>query len=96
MKLNNTSRLTSALLLLFPLTLLTGCATQQKPQVEYRTIKQPVVSLPAELISPIDVPSVPNAMTFGNSVALNAELFGLLGQCNIDRAGIRQIEAPRQ
>nr|WP_257788815.1 hypothetical protein [Pantoea alhagi] len=31
-------------------------------------------------------------MTFGDSVSLNAELYGLLGQCNIDRAGIRKIE----
>lgn len=95
MKLNVTLRRTSALLLLFPLMLLTGCGTQQKPQVEYRTIKQPQLSLPAELTSQIDVPEVPADMTFGDSVSLNAELYGLLGQCNIDRSGIRQIETTR-
>ncbi|WP_419715068.1 Rz1-like lysis system protein LysC [Duffyella gerundensis] len=72
--------------------LLTGCETLQKPQVEYRTIKQPSLPIPAELTSPIDVPAIPEAVTFGDSVALNAELYGLLGQCNIDRAGVRQIE----
>ncbi|TKK33203.1 peptidase [Pantoea agglomerans] len=81
------------LLLLFPLMLLTGCATQQKPLVEYRTVKQPQLSLPAELTSQIDVPAPSQDMTFGDSVSLNAELYGALGQCNIDRAAIRQIES---
>ncbi|WP_456119822.1 Rz1-like lysis system protein LysC [Winslowiella arboricola] len=75
--------------------LLTGCAPQQKPQVEYRTIKQPQLKLPAELTSQINVPEVPDPLTFGDSVSLNAELFGLLWQCNIDRAGISKIEASR-
>ncbi|WP_423212739.1 Rz1-like lysis system protein LysC [Pantoea agglomerans] len=76
--------------------LLTGCETQQNPLVEYRTIKQPQLGLPAELISPIDVPAPSQDMKFGDSVALNAELYGLLGQCNIDRAGIRKIEQNRK
>ncbi|WP_422662158.1 Rz1-like lysis system protein LysC [Pantoea vagans] len=73
--------------------LLTGCATQQKPLVEYRTVKQTQLSLPAELISQIDVPAPSQDMTFGDSVSLNAELYGALGQCNIDRAAIRRIES---
>jgi len=32
-------------------------------------------------------------MTFGDSVALNAELYGVLAQCNIDRAAIRRIKS---
>ncbi|WP_425281187.1 Rz1-like lysis system protein LysC [Pantoea anthophila] len=75
--------------------LLTGCGTQQKPLVEYRTIKQPQLNLPAELTSQIDVPAPPDPMTFGDSVSLNAELYGALGQCNIDRAAIRRIESSR-
>ncbi|WP_458258857.1 Rz1-like lysis system protein LysC [Pantoea agglomerans] len=75
--------------------LLTGCATQQKPLVEYRTVKQPQLNLPAELTSQIDVPSPSQDMTFGDSVSLNAELYGALGQCNIDRAAIRKIESTR-
>ncbi len=86
---------TSALSLLLTVTLLTGCAKQQNPQVEYRTIKNPQVSLPAELTSPIDVPSVPESLTFGESVELNAELYGALGQCNIDRAAIKELEKSR-
>jgi hypothetical protein len=35
-------------------------------------------------------------MTFGDSVQLSAQLYGLVGQCNIDRAAIRQIEESRQ
>jgi len=95
MKLSVTLRRTSVLLLLFPLMLLTGCATQQKPLVEYRTTKQPQLSLPAELTSQIDVPAPSQDMTFGDSVSLNAELYGALGQCNIDRAAIRKIESTR-
>lgn len=87
---------TSVLLLLSPLMLLTGCVTQQKPLVEYRTISQPQISLPAELTSRIDAPEPPDGMTFGDSVQLSAQLYGLVGQCNIDRAAIRQIEESRQ
>ncbi|CAX60719.1 Putative Rz1 lytic protein, probable fragment [Erwinia billingiae Eb661] len=39
---------------------------------------------------------MPEGITFGDSVSLNAELFGLLGQCNIDRAGLRKIESIRE
>ncbi|WP_288431313.1 peptidase, partial [uncultured Pantoea sp.] len=85
----------SALLLLFPLMLLTGCGVQQKPQVEYRTISQPRLNLPAELTNPIEAPAPPDPMTFGDSVSLNAELYGVMAQCNIDRAAIRQIESSR-
>ena len=88
-------RRTSALSLLLTAMLLTGCAKPQNPQVEYRAIKSPQISLPAELTSPIDVPSVPETLTFGESVELNAELYGVIGQCNIDRAAIRQIEISR-
>ena len=95
MKSSAICRRTSALSLLLTATLLTGCAKPQNPQVEYRAIKSPQISLPAELTSPIDVPSVPETLTFGESVELNAELYGVLGQCNIDRAAIRKIEISR-
>ena len=93
MKLSVTLRRISVLLLLYPLMLLTGCGTQQTPLVEYRTVKQPRLNLPAELTTPIDVPAVPDQMSFGDSVGLNAELYGALGQCNIDRAAVRRIES---
>ncbi|MEY8769006.1 rz1 lytic protein [Erwinia sp. ACCC 02193] len=47
------------------------------------------------MTSQIDVPPVPENMTFGQAVELSAELYGLLGQANIDRAAIRQIESSR-
>ncbi|WP_428984681.1 Rz1-like lysis system protein LysC [Pantoea agglomerans] len=71
--------------------LLTGCVTQHKPLVEYRTLKQPQLSLPAELTSQIDVPAPPEKMTFGDSVSLNAELYGIAERCNIDREAIRKL-----
>ncbi|WP_422662128.1 Rz1-like lysis system protein LysC [Pantoea sp. UBA3896] len=73
--------------------LLTGCGMQQKQLVEYRTVKQPRLNLPAELTSQIDVPVPSQDMTFGDSVSLNAELYGALGHCNIDRAAIRKLES---
>ncbi len=56
-------------------------------------MNQPKVPLPADLTSPIVVPQPPVPMMFGDSVSLNAELYGALGQCNIDRAAIRRIES---
>jgi len=51
-----------------------------------------MLNLPAELTRPIDVPVPSEQMTFGDSVSLNADLYGALGQCNIDRAAIRKLE----
>ncbi|WP_420916410.1 Rz1-like lysis system protein LysC [Pantoea ananatis] len=58
-------------------------------------MSQPRLNLPAELTSQIGAPAPPEMMTFGDSVSLNAELYGILAQCNIDRAAIRQIESSR-
>ncbi|WP_420896534.1 Rz1-like lysis system protein LysC [Enterobacter cancerogenus] len=69
--------------------LLSGCAQQQKPPVEYRVIKQPVLNLPADLTSRIDVPDNPS---YGDSVSMNATLYGIVGQCNYDRAAIRKLQ----
>ncbi|WP_429278717.1 Rz1-like lysis system protein LysC [Pantoea dispersa] len=62
--------------------------------MEYRTIKQPRLNLPAELTSPIKAPEPASAMNYGDSVELNVVLYGIVGQCNIDRAAIRKIESP--
>ncbi|WP_431356976.1 hypothetical protein [Pantoea endophytica] len=61
--------------------------------MEYRTISQPRLNLPAELISPIKAPEPANAMSYGDSVELNVVLYGLLGQCNIDRAAVLSLES---
>ncbi|ELE6460865.1 Rz1 lytic protein [Enterobacter hormaechei] len=58
-------------------------------------IKQPALNLPAELTSRIDVPDLTDNPSYGDSVALNAALYGIVGQCNIDRAAIRKIEKGR-
>ncbi|WP_446669777.1 Rz1-like lysis system protein LysC [Kosakonia cowanii] len=72
--------------------LLTGCVTQQKRLVEYRTISQKKLPIPADLTSQLDVPAVPEAMTFGDSVLLNAELYGIIERCNNDRTAIRLLD----
>ncbi|WP_435302469.1 Rz1-like lysis system protein LysC [Escherichia coli] len=72
--------------------LLSACAPQQKPPVEYRVVKTPALNLPAELTSRIDVPDLPDNPSYGDSVAMNAELYGIVGQCNIDRAAIRKLQ----
>ncbi|WP_420901999.1 Rz1-like lysis system protein LysC [Pantoea ananatis] len=72
--------------------LLTGCGVQQKPLVEYRKIKQPQITLPAELTNQLDVPAPSKDMTFGDSVSLNAELYGIVEQCNIDRSAVRKLQ----
>ncbi|WP_437180274.1 Rz1-like lysis system protein LysC [Pantoea phytobeneficialis] len=61
--------------------------------MEYRTISQPRLNLPAELTSPIEAPEPKPGLLYGDSVELNALLYGVVKQCNIDRAGIRKIEA---
>lgn len=91
-RLSATWRQISALLLLFLMPLLSGCAQQQKPPVEYRVIKQPVLNLPVELTSRIDVPDLPDKPSYGDSVSMNATLYGIVGQCNYDRAAIRKLQ----
>ncbi|WP_420892323.1 Rz1-like lysis system protein LysC [Pantoea dispersa] len=61
--------------------------------MEYRAIKQPRLNLPAELTSLIKAPEPANVMSYGDSVELNVVLYGIVGQCNIDRAAIRKIES---
>ncbi len=58
-------------------------------------IKQPVLNLPADLTSRIDVPDLPDNPSYGDSVSMNATLYGIVGQCNIDLAAIRKIEKGR-
>ena len=58
-------------------------------------IKQPDLNLPADLTSRIEVPDLPDNPSYGDSVSMNATLYGIVGQCNIDRAAIRKIEKGR-
>nr|WP_231566256.1 MULTISPECIES: peptidase [unclassified Serratia (in: enterobacteria)] len=79
-----------ALIALCLLAQLTGCGTTRTVYVPV-----PAVPLPTELTSTTPIPDIPPAMTWSHSLALNAELIGLLGQCNRDKRGIRAIEDKR-
>nr|WP_236651824.1 rz1 lytic protein [Atlantibacter hermannii] len=51
--------------------------------------------LPASLTTETPQPSIPDPLTYGASLDLNVSLLSALGQCNIDKASIREIEASR-
>lgn len=40
-------------------------------------------------------PAIPDPMKWGDSLTLNVEAFSAIGQCNLDKAGIRKIDAQR-
>ncbi|KAB3174789.1 peptidase [Escherichia coli] len=79
-----------ALHVLCLLPLLTGCGNSRTVYVSV-----PVAPLPASLTSDTPVPFIPNPLTYGASLELNVSLLSALGQCNIDKAGIRSIEMRR-
>ncbi|HGU6585063.1 TPA: hypothetical protein ACNACB_000061 [Escherichia coli] len=55
-------------------------------------IKQPALNLPVDLTSRLDVPDLPDNPSYGDSVSMNATLYGIVAQCNYDRAAIRKIQ----
>jgi len=83
-------RMMIALISLCQLQLLTGCGST-------RTVYVPVqvVPLPTNLIAETPQPAIPDPLTYGASLNLNVSLLSALGQCNIDKASIRKIEASR-
>lgn len=93
MKSRSIWRQTSALLLLYPLMLLTGCA---KTQTEYEAVKVPSLPIPASLLADCVIPDVPEAMTYADSIVLNLTMQGALEDCNNQIVGIKQIEEARQ
>ncbi|HHI9010564.1 TPA: peptidase [Escherichia coli] len=70
------------------LALLTGCGNTRTVYVQV-----PAVPLPANLTTETPQPVIPDPLTYGASLDLNVSLLSALGQCNIDKAGIREIEA---
>ncbi|WP_115442784.1 Rz1-like lysis system protein LysC [Escherichia coli] len=72
------------------LPLLTGCGSTRTVYVSI-----PVVPLPASLTAETPYPDIPDNMTWGNSLNLNVSLLSALGQCNRDKADIRQAEKKR-
>lgn len=51
--------------------------------------------LPANLTTETQQPAIPQPLTYGASLDLNVSLLSALGQCNLDKAGIRNIEERR-
>lgn len=72
------------------LPLLTGCGSTRTVYVPI-----PAVPLPASLTTETPQPVIPEPLTHGASLDLNVSLLSALGQCNIDKAGIRSIEMRR-
>ncbi|CAM8681599.1 Rz1-like lysis system protein LysC [Leclercia sp. M-A074-M] len=83
-------RMMIALVSLCLLQLLTGCGNSRTVYVPV-----PVVPLPANLTAETEQPAIPDPLTFGASLDMNVSLLSALGQCNIDKAGIRKIETLR-
>ncbi|EPK1684168.1 Rz1-like lysis system protein LysC [Klebsiella aerogenes] len=67
---------------------LSGCSNTRTVYV-----KVPVVPLPASLMVETPIPEVPDGLTWGQSLDLNVILLSALGQCNRDKADIRQAVA---
>ena len=84
-------RMMIALIGLCLLQLLTGCANTRTVYVPV-----PVVPLPANLTAETQQPAIPEPLTYGASLDLNVSLLSALGQCNIDKAAIRNIEERRK
>lgn len=53
------------------------------------------VPVPAERVAPLAVPAVPADLTWGDSLQLNAELFGVVEACQLDRKQLREINDRR-
>ncbi|WP_439847093.1 Rz1-like lysis system protein LysC [Enterobacter asburiae] len=79
-----------ALVSLCLLQLLTGCGNTRTVYVPI-----PAVPLPANLTVETPQPAIPEPLTYGASLDLNVSLLSALGQCNIDKASIRKVEASR-
>lgn len=80
-------RMMIALIALCLLAQLSGCNNSRTVYV-----KVPVVPLPASLTADIPQPEIPDNLTWGQSLDLNVSLLSALGQCNRDKADIRQAE----
>ncbi|MFB4819555.1 peptidase [Enterobacter hormaechei subsp. xiangfangensis] len=72
------------------LQLLTGCGNTRTVYVQV-----PAMPLPANLTTETQQPAIPQPLTYGASLDLNVSLLSALGQCNLDKAGIRNIEERR-
>ncbi|AGJ86721.1 putative Rz1 lytic protein from bacteriophage origin [Raoultella ornithinolytica B6] len=83
-------RAISALSNLFLLLLLTACGNTRTVYVP-----APVVPISTDLTADTPIPGMEVPFTWQASLELNAKLYFALGQCNLDKAGIRSIEERR-
>ncbi|WP_459349820.1 Rz1-like lysis system protein LysC [Obesumbacterium proteus] len=83
-------RMMIALIGLFLLMQLSGCGSTRTVYVQ-----APVIPLPFSLTAETPKPKVPNSMSWGGSLLLNARLYSALEQCNLDKADIRKAEIKR-
>ncbi|WP_446681898.1 Rz1-like lysis system protein LysC [Enterobacter kobei] len=58
-------------------------------------VRVPVVPLPVNLTAETTYPAIPEPMSWGQSLDLNTSLLSALGQCNRDKADIREAEKKR-
>ncbi|WP_457769148.1 Rz1-like lysis system protein LysC [Klebsiella aerogenes] len=56
----------------------------------------PAVPISADLTADTPIPGMEVPFTWQASLELNAKLYSALGQCNLDKAGIRKIEEGRR
>ncbi|WP_442341994.1 Rz1-like lysis system protein LysC [Enterobacter kobei] len=75
---------------MFLLPLLTACGNTQTVYVP-----TPVVPISTDLTADTPIPGIVVPFTWQASLELNAQLYMALGQCNLDKAGIRSIEERR-
>lgn len=81
----------SVLSSLFLLPLLTACGNTRTVYVP-----APVVPISADLTADTPIPGMEAPFTWQASLELNAKLYSALGQCNLDKAGIRKVEEERR
>jgi len=79
-----------ALLILFPLMLLTACANTTKEYVQL-----PAMPIPAELLADCEIPPVPESVTYGDVLEMNEKLMTSIENCNRDKRAIKEIESLR-
>nr|WP_262750967.1 peptidase [Enterobacter quasiroggenkampii] len=79
------------LVALFLMAQLSGCSNTRTVYV-----KVPVVPLPVNLTAETPYPAIPDPMSWGKSLDLNVSLLSALGQCNLDKAAIREVEEARK
>ncbi|WP_423767502.1 Rz1-like lysis system protein LysC [Enterobacter roggenkampii] len=81
------------MIVLFVLCLLAQLSGCNNTRTVY--IKVPVVPLPVNLTAETPYPAIPDPMSWGQSLDLNVSLLSALGQCNRDKADIREAEKKR-